>query len=261
MTRYALAAALFAVAVVYLFLPPQSAISQPAGNGWGSVKGQFVFGGAAIPAPKPIDVSMNADKDHCLSKGPLMNEEWVIDPKSKGVRWVFVWLAPAKPEDKLPIHPDLKDLKEKSVAIDQPVCQFIPHAVALREGQDLIAKNSATKPHNVNWTGHPLKNPGNNVIVPPSQQHVIQGLKADRFPVSVKCNIHPWMQAWVRVFDHPYYAVTDAQGNFEIKQAPAGKWQLASWHESGYGPGGRDGVPVTINPNATTNAGQLQIGK
>ena len=51
--------------------------------------------------------------------------------------------------------------------IDQPCCSFVPHAVAIREGQTVETKNSAQVPHNVRWSGHPLKNPGGNIIVPP----------------------------------------------------------------------------------------------
>ena len=89
----------------------------------------------------------------------------------------------------------------------------------------------------MNWTGHPLKNPGNNVILPAKGEQKIENLKADRYPVKIACNIHPWMGAWVRVFSHPYYAVSDADGRFTIQQAPAGKYRLVSWHEAvGWGP-------------------------
>ena len=54
----------------------------------------------------------------------------------------------------------------------------------------------------------------------------MQELVADRFPITVSCTIHPWMRAWIRVFDHPYYAVTDDNGHFEIKDAPAGEYRL-----------------------------------
>jgi plastocyanin len=232
---------------------------QAAAPEWGTVKGQMVFGGATVPEPRPIDIGNdNKDKQHCLSQGPLFSEEWVINKQNKGVRWAFVWLAPAKTDETLPVHPSLKEIGKKEVAIDQPACKFIPHALALRQGQTLVAKNSASVSHNINWTG--LKNPGGNVILPPGQSHAIANLVADRFPVKLACNIHPWMSAWVRVFDHPYFAVTDANGKFEIKLAPAGNYHLVSWQEAvGYGPGGRQGVPVTIKGGADTDVGKLEL--
>jgi len=227
---------------------------------WGSVKGQLVIGAlidGKVPPRKQLDV--NKDQEHCLSKGPLLSDEWVVNPETKGVQWVFVWLAPEKGGSPLPIHPSLKEIKEKDVVLDQPTCKFEPHALAIRQGQDVIAKNSAPVAHNVHWTGHPLKNPGNNVIVPSGQSITIKDLKADRFPVEVKCDIHGWMKGWIRVYDHPYFAVTDQNGMFGFKLAPAGQYRLMTWHDSGYGPGGRDGSPITIKGGAETNVGQLKM--
>src|SRR5581483_7554242 len=99
------------------------------------------------------------DQQHCLAKGPLLSDEWVVDPKTKGVRWVFVWLVPEKGGSPLPVNPALKDIKNKDVVIDQPTCKFEPHALGMRQGQELIAKNSAAIAHNVHWTGFPIKNP------------------------------------------------------------------------------------------------------
>lgn len=225
---------------------------------WGTVKGQVVFAGDKIPQPKQIDVDNNLDKQHCLSRGPLFSDEWTINPNNKGVRWTFVWLAPAAAGKTLPVHPSLKEITTKEVEIDQPCCKFEPHALGLREGQELVAKNSAPVAHNINWTG--LKNPGGNVLVPASKSFPIKGLVVDRIPLKLSCNIHPWMLAWVRVFDHPYFAVTDENGKFEIKLAPAGKYQLVSWHEAvGYGPGGRQGVPIVIKGGVDTDAGRIEL--
>jgi hypothetical protein len=59
-------------------------------------------------------------------------------------------------------------------------------------------------------------------------------LSSDTIPMSIRCTVHPWMQAYMRVFDHPYFAVTDADGRFEVKLAPAGKCRVVYWHELGY---------------------------
>lgn len=239
---------------------------QPAaGQGWGTVKGQIVYAGAQIPQQEVVEAAKtHQDKDVCLKDGPVVKEKWVVNPKNKGVRWAFVWLEPdpAMPGAKLAIHPALLQPKKKEVEIDQPCCTFIPHAAGMRQGQVLVAKNSASVPHNVNWHGSPRKNPGNNVIVAAGKDHKIDNLKADRFPVSVTCNIHPWMQAWVRVFDHPYFAVTDENGNFEIKDAPAGKVRMVVWHEAvGWlgGAAGRNGQPVTVKADGVTDVGKLQL--
>jgi hypothetical protein len=229
---------------------------------WGDIKGQVILDpNDQIPQPKPIQVGQNQNRNECLAKGPLFSQEWVVNKKNRGVRWVFVWLQPASGGAPLAIHPDLATIKEKEVTLDQPCCQFEPHALAIREGQVIVAKNSATISHNIHWVGF-AKNPGNNVIVPAKQSIKIDDLKADKYPVKVSCDIHGWMGGWVRIFDHPYFAVTDEDGKFEIKNAPAGTFQLVIWHDSGYGPGspkGRDGTPVTIQAGKVTDLGDIKL--
>jgi hypothetical protein len=235
------------------------AAGDKAAGPWGTVKGRVVWGPDEVPPRKPVTV--NKDQEHCLAEGPILEDDLVVNPKDRGVKWVFVWLTPEPGAKRLPVHPSLEKVKDKDVEIDQPHCMFKPHALGMREGQNLVAKNSATIAHNVNWTGG-LKNPGNNVIVAPKQSYTITDLAADRFPVKVTCNIHPWMSAWVRVYDHPYFAVTDADGNFEFKLAPAGTYRLMVWQETiGYrgGAAGRNGTPVNIRAGEVTDLGKLDL--
>jgi hypothetical protein len=229
-------------------------------DGWGTIKGQVVFEGDKIPEREKINVDKN--QEHCLSKGPLYKEDWVVNPKNKGVRWVLVWLAPEPDGQPLPIHPDLQKVNGKAPTLDQPICQFVPHCLGIREGQELLVKNSSPISHNVNWTGHPLKNKGGNVLISAGGSYTIKDLKAQKLPLKVACNLHGWMSAWLGVFDHPYFAVTDEDGKFEIKQAPAGKWRLMVWQESiGWRGGvkGSKGEEVTIKPGGTTDLGKLGV--
>jgi hypothetical protein len=228
-----------ALSAAGLLIAPSAADAQ----GWGNLKGKVTIAGKA-PAPEKVNV--DTDKAFCMKDGDIYKETFVVNPKNGGVKNVFVWLAPPA-GGQLPVHPTLKDVPKNVVVIDQPCCSFVPHAVAIREGQTVEAKNSAQVPHNVRWSGHPLKNPGGNIIVPPGGKHEIKDLKADRLPVEVKCDIHKWMTGYIRVFDHPYFAVTDADGNFEIKNTPAGNWRLIAWQEGvGWVNGGKEGTPITI---------------
>jgi hypothetical protein len=213
-------------------------------QGGATVKGTVVWGGP-MPQPKKLDV--NKDQQACLAKGPIMSEEVVVNKDNKGLANVFVWITAAD-GGKPPVPAALAKPKVAQVEIDQPTCAFEPHALAMREGQVLVAKNSAPVPHNVNWQGSPAKNPGGNKIIPAGKDEKISNLKADRRPVAVSCNIHPWMKAWIRVFDHPYYAVTDKDGNFEIKDAPVGKFKIWYWSDGGWKDGakGADGFPIEI---------------
>jgi hypothetical protein len=228
---------------------PVVAVSQAEGGAWGDITGRIIWGGDTVPPQGDLNLKENPDKAACTKDGPVKDETWIINPKNKGIRNTFVWLEGQKKGDKLPIHADLKKVGPAKVEVDQPACAFIPHAVALREGQALVAKNSSGIGHNFKWTGNPTVNPGGNVLLPPGASKDIDDLKADRIPVAIECNIHPWMKGWARVYDHPYYAVTDADGNFTIKNAPVGEFRMKIWHgSSGWlgGVAGKDGEPITI---------------
>jgi hypothetical protein len=223
---------------------PAMADDQPAG--WGTVKGQVVFAGDKIP--ERVKQNVDKDKEHCLSKGDILNEDWVVNPKNKGVRWAIVWLAAdnnlKNPAKKMPIHPSLAKSKTPEVVLDQPCCAFEPHVLAMRDDQTLVFKNSGAVAHNVNYgLGNPL--------LPPKGEHKVEGLQYKWAGMSVGCNIHTWMKAHVYVFDHPYFAVTDENGNFEIKDAPAGDYYLIVWHDTI-----KDAKPIMVDGKPVITGGQ-----
>jgi hypothetical protein len=258
MSRYLGAAACAALGLLWL-LPSDSGAQD--GQGWGTVKGRLVWGGPDVPKRQPVKVT--TDQQHCLAKGEILDEDLVVNPKNKGVKWVIVWLVDEKGEPP-PVHPDLKEPKNKTVSLDQPMCMFIPRALAIQQGQVLLVKNSAPVNHNIQWLGDQDFNKGGNVTLPPNKSHAIKNLLPQKLPLIVRCNIHPWMQARLAVFAHPYFAVTDDEGNFEIKMAPAGKYRVVAWQERvGYrgGAKGRTGEEVQIKAGGTTDMGELKIGK
>ena len=101
-------------------------------------------------------------------------------------------------------------------------------------GQSLVIKNSAPVAHNAKYDTK--YNGADNPLIPPGGKHVIKDLKPERGPFTIECGLHPWMNAGVMVFDHPYFAVTDEDGKFEITKAPRGNFNLyirrvnGAWH-------------------------------
>jgi hypothetical protein len=211
-------------------------------GGWGAVSGSVVFEGKP-PLPRVVD----------RPDGPVQVEEFVINPENKGVRWVFVWLeAPLGKE--LPVHPDLRKPKAKEVFIDVGGLHYTPAVVGLREGQALVVKNPSATARNFWWSGQPHTNPGGNLVLAAGATTTVTNLKADNNGVHLRDMIHPWMEGWLRVFRHPYFAVTDADGNFVIRNAPAGEWRLKVWHwRGGYAQGGKKGVDVTVRDRGQAN--------
>lgn len=236
-------------------------VVRPAGDDqkWATIKGRMVWGGDALPKQEAIDTSK---EPKCVAKdgGPITRDVWVVNPKNKGVQYVCIWLRAEEDNVKLPVHPDRAKIadKDKEVVLDQPCCMFEPHGLALRDGQVLVAKNSSLIPHNVDWKGlRPSQ--GNNQLVPPDGKLDIK-MKPSEFQITISCGIHPWMKGWVRVFDHPYFAVTDADGNFEIKDAPVGKFRMVVWHETGWRnqETNKKGDPIEIKPGVN-DLGSLEI--
>jgi hypothetical protein len=245
------------VSVAILAAVLLAAPAAQAQQGWGNIKGRIVWGQNDLPERKPIaKVNENNDKVHCLSKGPVLDEEWVVDKKTRGLQWTFIWLINDDPKDKtpLPVHPTLQKIKDPQVAIDQPICAFIPHALAMREGQVLVAKNSSPVSHNIKWTG--AKNQGNFTLPAGTQKEI--PLEAERLPMLVECNFHPWMNARVGIFTHPYFALTGPDGRFEIKNAPAGKYRIVVYNNFFLdGTPGRNGRQISIPPDGTLDLGEI----
>src|SRR5260221_10287887 len=128
---------------------------------------------------------------------------------------------------------------------------FVERIPTCRVGDTIVVKNSAAIGHNFFWVS--LNNGELNVNIPANGKHTSNPLVAESSPIQYKCTIHPWMSGYVRIFDHPYSAVTDAEGKFEIKCAPAGNYRIVYWHENvGYkdGKAGRFGVPIAIAGDA-----------
>jgi hypothetical protein len=231
------------------------ASSARAEDKWGTVEGQVTWAGGAVPVQETANV--NKDTEACLKNGPILKQDFVVNPKNKGVRWAVVWLVDANnPLAPIPINPDLPSqakVKGTKVVLDQPCCQFEPHIICLREGQVLVAKNSGTVAHNTKIDSQ--DNPSENPLIPAGTEKEIDGWKVATAPSIVACSIHPWMSGYVRVFNSPYFAVTDEDGKFKIDKAPVGNYHIVAWQESvGYlNKGYKKGQPIDIKPDGVTD--------
>lgn len=227
--------------------------------GEGSVKGRLVWGGDTIPAIETLVDKGKAGKDPdvCARDTPIASKELVVDPATKGVSYGFAYIL--RPKGTNPAA--VKTLLEKSpkVVIDQKNCEFEPYVVAMHRDQTLVFKSSDAASHNVRFTG--FSNTGINQTLAPSATYEMKGLKAERLPMKLLCDIHPWMKGWIMVFDHPFFATTGPDGSFEIKGIPAGPQNLVVWQEKvGYAtPGAGRGVTVTIKAGETTDLGEIKI--
>jgi plastocyanin len=115
------------------------------------------------------------------------------------------------------------------VTIDQKGCQYHPHVLALMTGEPLQVTNSDPTTHNIHPT--PKDNREWNESQPPNAAPINQTFARQEVAIPVKCNVHPWMKAYIGVFSNPYFQVTGKDGSFQIKNVPPGTYTVTAWHE------------------------------
>ena len=118
-----------------------------------------------------------------------------------------------------------------AVVFDQQACQYHPHVFGVQVGQPIEVLNSDATLHNIHAT--PKTNPEFNTAQPIKGMKTTTTFKEKEADVVVpfKCDVHGWMNAYVGVLDHPYFAVTKEDGSFELKGLPPGTYTVEAWHE------------------------------
>lgn len=206
---------------------PGAADLTAAGNGTGAedvalgptgtIRGAVMLDG---PAPAREAVSLPGEcrgvhaggvvvPDDVLVRDGLVQNAFVV------LRGVDNRAAPAAPDT--------------DVLIDQVGCMFTPRVVGVRVRQQLRLLNSDAVLHNVHAL--PEINSEFNVGMPTQGMVVQKSFKRPETMVRIKCDVHPWMGAWVGVVDHPWFDVSDDAGAFELSDVPVGTYELEVWHE------------------------------
>lgn len=192
-----------------------------------TLKGVVLFDGNP-PNLDPIvkKGDMTAPNPEVCAANDVPNESLVVNKANKGIAHVFVYLlkAPAGAKSSKP--------GEVEVTFDQKGCQFLPHALVVPVGAKLLIKNGDPVPHNTHT--HPLdaENGFNQSVAANDRMGIpFKYSKSQRVPIEVVCDVHRFMKAYHLVLDHPYGAITDADGKFEIADLPAGKHEFKVWHE------------------------------
>ena len=109
-------------------------------------------------------------------------------------------------------------------------CRFSPRVVGVRVNQEINIENNDATYHNTHPV--PKNNPEWNRSQPPYTPPMVTKFGVGEVAIPFKCNQHPWEKAYVAVFDHPFFATSDAFGRYEIKGIPPGKYQIVAWHET-----------------------------
>ena len=228
-------------------------------KGYGKVVGKFVFKGD-VPATAMLVKKGDAtakDAKVCAVNG-VESQALVIDKDSKGIKNVVIYIKKMKSKY---IHPDLAKSKNPVVDYDQKGCKFVPHILFVRTDQQVRVLSDDAINHN--FHSIPIKGKGQNFLVGPNDR-VGTKVKAEvpeSLPIPVQCDIHPWMKGHWMILDHPYCAITKADGTFEIDLVPDGKQDFRVWHEKkGYiNSGSRTGFKAKIKDGETFDLGTIEL--
>lgn len=114
--------------------------------------------------------------------------------------------------------------------LDQKGCEYVPQILAVQTDQKIVIKNSDPVLHNVHDLPAEAGNKEQNMAQMPGGPELSFTFAKPEMFLKFKCDVHPWMFAWVSVFDHPYFAVSGKDGTFKIANVPAGKYTIQAAH-------------------------------
>ncbi len=184
-----------------------------------NLTGKVAIQGTVPPNPK---INMDADPVcKSLHSGDVLTEKVVVNA-NQTLKHVFVYIKEG--------FSGTAPVPNAAAELDQQGCMYQPHVLGMQTGQPLAIVNSDTTLHNVHAMGQ--KNPEFNLGMP------MQGMKLEKtffnpeVMVKFKCDVHPWMNAYVGVLPHAFFSVTDAEGKFDIANLPAGEYTVEAWHET-----------------------------
>ena len=170
------------------------------------------------PPPKELNVGT------CTSevKGPVYDGAVLV--KGGKLENAFVWIKSGIDASKAPPPP------EEPVVMDQKGCMYKPHVVGARVGQKVVFLNSDPVLHNVRSVGE--ANVSFNEMMPTKDMRLPKTFEKVEVAVRAKCDVHPWMSAFIGVVDHPYFAVSNDAGEATLLNVPEGDVEIEAWHES-----------------------------
>ncbi len=186
-----------------------------------TLKGQITIDGKA-PKDKAIDMSGDPN---CmkLQPGKVFDNFFVVS-KNGSIPNVFVYL------DGSALHGKAYEAPAKKIFLNQRNCRFEPKVVGVLAGQKIFIHNDDPTLHNVHAMPKAEGNREFNLGMPFQGMTVKKLFKAPEMMMRVKCDVHPWMTAYIAVMDHPFFMTTGSDGAFDLEGVPAGKYQLRVWH-------------------------------
>lgn len=197
-------------------------LSAQAEGGAATLTGKATYEGK-VPQFKPIN--MDADPVCVAHHSEEVVPEVLVlgDPETKTMGNVFVRVTNGLPQKSY-------EVPAEPFVLTQAGCRYRPHMLAVRTGQPIRILNPDGTLHNVHAL--PKVNEEFNLAMPKFRKEVTKTFdKAEPVPFPIKCDVHPWMGAWISVMDHPFFDVTAPDGQYRIENLPPGTYEIEAWHE------------------------------
>ena len=185
-----------------------------------SVSGTIVFDGKP-PALKPL--AMDADPACAKKHSKPVADQRLVLGGGNTMGNVLVWVSKGLPSGKTWPAP------KTPVTLDQQGCVYVPHVQGIMVGQAYRILNSDGILHNVHSL--PKVNPQFNKPMPPTMKETTTTFTKPENVFPIKCDVHPWMQAYLGVFTHPFFSATGTDGKFTISGLDPGTYEITAWHE------------------------------
>jgi len=199
-----------------------------------TISGSVSFAGEA-PMAKTIDTSSDPV---CQEANPKMQTEDIVEVGGSLMN-VVVFVVNTQLDDYAFEH------TSSPATLEHNGCRYVPRVMAIRVGQTLRILNSDQTSHNTHPS--PKANREWNQSQGPGSPAIERAFDRPEVAIKFRDNMHPWEQAYVSVFSHPFYAITDASGNYKVEGLPPGTYKVVAWHESL----GEKSVEATVNAGAS----------
>src|SRR5579872_581689 len=208
--------------------------SAAPGTGAADVRGLVKFEGT-VPKAKPIN--MAADPSCAKQHSGMVSTPEVTTDSKGGLQNVLIFISDGLGDRTF-------DPPKEAVVITQKGCLYEPHVMAVQANQPIEVVNDDPTSHNIHPT--PANNREWNKAELPGAK-VEEAFAREEIAIPVKCNIHPWMRGYIAVLKNPYFAVSKADGSFDLPQLPPGTYTIKAWHEKL----GTSTQTITVGPNQT----------
>jgi plastocyanin len=185
-----------------------------------TVTGTVTFDGK-VPPLKPL--AMDADPVCAKKHSKPVPSEMLVLGNGNTMGNIMVWVSKGLPTGKTWPVP------QAPVVLDQNGCQYKPHVMGIMVGQTYRILNSDGVLHNIHTL--PKVNPSFNKGMPPTLKEATTVFAKPEAVFQIKCDVHPWMSAYMAVFTHPFFSVTSTDGKFTISGLDPGTYEITAWHE------------------------------